>query len=312
MVLPLSTLYRVCGMWMRTLGIALAVWLWAVPAQAQGVRLAAPSDCLVNAGCGVGLKSVYGLDVAPAFVALTVADAGVSALDDGLAEVAVAFSSNPQLSRPDIVTLRDDKHMIYTDRVVPVVRKGMLRAHRRDARDIRRRLNATSAVLSTLALRGMNQSVIDGRLPEAVGGEFVDANGLSGGRKHRAGRRIVVGYQDFDENQTLAWMYAEALRAGGYRVTVRSVHGLRAEAVAAIRHDKIDLYPAYSGSLLRYLVGTTPKALAAGLRRTLARIDCEPERLAAAQDRNAFVTKTDTASRLGLAKISDLGQYLPK
>src|SRR3954469_2606079 len=103
---------------MRTLatGVAVLLWLCAAPAQAQQVRLAAPADCLTNAGCGIGLKSVYGLDVGPAFTPLTVADAGVSALDDGLAEVAIAFSSNPQLSRPDIVTLRDDKHMVFADR----------------------------------------------------------------------------------------------------------------------------------------------------------------------------------------------------
>ena len=43
---------------------------------------------------------------------LTVADAGIQALDDGIAEVAVAFSSDPALSRPDIKVLRDDKRMI--------------------------------------------------------------------------------------------------------------------------------------------------------------------------------------------------------
>jgi hypothetical protein len=75
--------------------------------------------------------------------------------------------------------------------------------------------------------------VIDGRLPEAVGGEFVDANGLGGNAKRKPGPTIVVGYQEFAENQTLAYLYAEALRAGGYRVTVRSVGGLRQEAVAA-------------------------------------------------------------------------------
>src|SRR3954454_12051454 len=107
---------------MRVLGVTFAVVLWlsAQVAQAQPVRLAAPSDCLTNAGCGVGLKSAYGLDVTSAFAPLTVADAGVSALDDGVAEVAVVFSSNPQLSRPDMVTLRDDQHMIYDDQVVPV------------------------------------------------------------------------------------------------------------------------------------------------------------------------------------------------
>jgi glycine betaine/choline ABC-type transport system substrate-binding protein len=295
------------------LGLALAIWLCAAPAQAQQVRLAAPSDCLANPGCGVGLKSAYGLDAGASFVALTVADAGIAALDDGLAEIAVAFSSNPQVSRPDIVTLRDDRDMIYADRIVPVVRRGLLRAYGRDgARDIRRRLNDASAVLSTLALRGLNQAVNDGRLPEAVGGEFIDANGLGGGERRRSGPRIVVGFMEFSENETLAHLYAEALRAGGYRVTVRSAGGLRPAAVRALRRDRIDLYPDYDGSLLRYLVGTRPARLAAGLRRTLARIDVEPMRLSRAQNRNVFVTKTDTAARLGLTRLSDLARYWPR
>ncbi|MDA0173454.1 hypothetical protein OJ998_30400 [Solirubrobacter taibaiensis] len=289
--------------------VAVTMWLSSAPAQAQQVRLSAPSDCLINTGCGLGLRSVYGLDVSPAFVPLTVADAGISALDDGVAEVAVAFSSNPQVSRPDIVTLRDDRAMIYPDRVVPVARRKFLRGYGKAAADIRRRLNVASSALTTLALRGLNQAVIDGRLPEAIGGEFIDANGLGGVSSRRPGKRIVVGYMAFAENETLAHLYAEALRAGGFRVIVRPIGGLRPEAVAKLRSRKIDLYPAYDGSLLRYLVGTSPARLKAGLKRTLARIGAEPLRLSRAQNRNVFVTKTDTASRLGLARISDLARY---
>jgi glycine betaine/choline ABC-type transport system substrate-binding protein len=288
--------------------VAVGIWLCAAPARAQSVRLAAPSDCLANSACGLGLRSVYGLDATSVFVPLTVADAGISALDDGTAEVAVAFSSNPQVSRPDIVTLRDDRAMGYPDRVVPVVRREVLRGA---GRELRRRLNAASATLTTLALRALNQSVIDGRLPEAVGGEFIDAHGLGGHERRRAGKRIVVGYMAFDENETLAHLYAEALRADGFRVVVRSVGGLRPEAVRKLRRNRIDLYPDYDGSLLRYLVGTSPERLKAGLRRTLARIDAQPMRLARAHNRNVFVTKTDTASRLGLSRLSDLGRYWP-
>ena len=53
------------------------IWLCAAPAQAQTGAARRPADCLINTGCGVGLKSVYGLDVSPAFVPLTVADAGI-------------------------------------------------------------------------------------------------------------------------------------------------------------------------------------------------------------------------------------------
>lgn len=294
--------------WLAAL-IGAALWCSAAPAQAQQVRLAAPADCLVNAGCGAVLRSAYGLDVTPAFVPLTVADAGISALDDGLAEVAIAFSSNPQVSRPDIVALRDDRSMIYDDHVVPVVRRGLLRGYGPAASEIRRRLNDASAALSTRALRGLNQAVIDGRPPEAVGGEFIDAKGLGGAPKRKPGKRIVIGFMDFDENRTLAHLYAEALRAGGFRVTVKSVGGLRPEAVWQLRRDRIDIWPSYDGSLLRYLVGISPGPLKTGLRATLARIDAVPLRRSRAQNQNVLVTKTETASRLGLRSISDLARY---
>src|ERR1700742_1222592 len=131
---------------MRTFVVALALLgAAAAPprAQAPAMRFAAAADCPVNPNCIPGLKRVYGIDPTPDFVKLAVADSGIDALDNGLAEVAVAFSSNPQLSRPDIVTLRDDKHMISADHVVPVVRTALLRRY---GPDLRRRLDAASRV----------------------------------------------------------------------------------------------------------------------------------------------------------------------
>src|SRR4051794_40482191 len=162
---------------MRRLVLALLLVALAAPASAgaqqQDVRLAGPSDCLANPGCGAGLKRVYKLDVSKNFAPLAVADAGISALDDGIGQVAIAFSSSPDAGRADIVELRDDKGMIGSDHIVPVVRrkavdrvgKGMLRA-----------LDEASALLSSTQLRSMNQQVSDGRLAEAVGAEFVEAN----------------------------------------------------------------------------------------------------------------------------------------
>jgi len=280
----------------------------------ESVRLAAPADCLTNAGCGPGLAAAYGLDVSGVHVPLEVADGGILALDDGLAEVAVAFSSNPQVSRPDVLALEDDRAMVRSDHIVPVVRTSVLRAYGRRARDIRRRLNAASALISTLALRSLNQQVIDGRLPEAVGGEFVDGNGLGGSAPRRKGPRIVVGFQEFAENETLAHVYAEALRAGGYRVAVRSVRGLRREAVRRLRRGRIAMYPGYAGSLMSFL-GTRPAddaKLRRSLRRALRReAGAQPLRFAPGENRNVFVMKTDAARRLGVERISDLARYWP-
>jgi glycine betaine/choline ABC-type transport system substrate-binding protein len=300
---------------MRAVVVGIALWLWlcAGPANAQDVRFAASRDCAVNPGCIPGLKSVYGLDPTSVFTPLAVAGSGISALDNGVAEVGIAFSSNPQVSRPDIVSLRDDRHMLFPDHVVPVVRKALLSAYgRSDRAAIRRRLDAASSQLTTLALRGLNQSVIDGRLAEAVGGEFVDNNGLGGTPRHRRGPRIVIGFMSFDESETLAYVYAEALRSAGFRVTVRG-SGLRPETVRLFRRHKLDIWPAYGGSLLRYLVGNTDKqAIARGLRHQLARIGGVPMRSAPAQDRNVFVMKNETATQLGVRTISDLARYWPK
>ena len=217
---------------MMLAALALAGTLAA--AQAPTVRLAAATDCPVNPNCVPGLKRVYGIDPGANLVKMPVADAGAQALDDGLAEVAIVFSSSPSLSRPDFLTLRDDKHMIGADHIVPIVRSSVLRRY---GAPLRQRLNAASRLLDTLALRGLNQQVIDGRLPEAVGGEFIDTNGLGGTGKRRPGPKIVVGYMSFDENKTLAYMYAEALRGAGFRVSVRGV-GLRPQAVRAVKSWK--------------------------------------------------------------------------
>jgi glycine betaine/choline ABC-type transport system substrate-binding protein len=286
----------------------------AAPAAAQVAppRLAAPADCLSNPNCAPGLAEVYGVDVSSVLVPLTVADAGISALDDGLAEVAVAFSTNPQVSRPDILTLRDDRGLAGEDRLVPVARRGLLRAH---GRPLRRRLNAVSRLVTTLALRSLNQQVIDGRLPEAVGGEFVDANGLGAQRKRRPGRRIVLGHQDFAEAETVAYLYGAALRAAGYRVEVRSVRGFRAEAVRALRRGRINLYVAYSRSLTEYLdpgARIPDGRVMRPLRRALEPLRSRPLAPAPGENRNLFVMKAAAARQLGIESISDLARHWPR
>ena len=296
--------HSVAAMKRVVFGPMLLAVLFAGPAGAQTpqVRFAAATDCPVNIGCIPGFKRVYGIDPTSVYKPLAVADAGIQALDDGTAEVALAFSSNPQLSRPDIEPLIDDKHMIRSDHVVPIIRTKVLKHY---GKPLRRRLDAMSAVLSTLELRGLNQQVIDDRLPEAVGGEFADANGLGGPAPRRMrGPVIRIGYQAFDENETLAYMYAEALRGAGFRVRVRALNGVRPAAVKAMRTNRIDMWPAYTGSLLGYLGGKS-------LNHAVARIGATTTRRSPAQDRNGFAMKRDVAARLGIHTFSDLAKYWP-
>src|SRR3954462_5492555 len=189
------------------------VWVGDARAQTPRVRFAAPASCPVNANCIPGFERVYHVDPSAFYVRLQVADAGLQALDDGLAEVALAFTSNPELSRPDIVTLRDDKHMISDDHVVPIVREALLERY---GTALRRRLNAASRLLTTLRLRGLNQQVLDGRDPEAVAGDFVDSNALGGTpARVRRGPRIVVGFPGFPRKQEPPGNYPGPLRGAG-------------------------------------------------------------------------------------------------
>jgi glycine betaine/choline ABC-type transport system substrate-binding protein len=290
--------------------VLLATLALAAPAAAQApVRLAAPEDCLTNPGCGPGLSEVYGVDVRPVFVPLAVADAGISALDDGVAEVGVAFSTNPQVSRPDILTLADDRGMLGENHLAPVLKRSLLRAY---GPRLRKRIDTVSRLVTTLELRSLNQQVADGRLPEAVGGEFVDANGLGTQQRRRRGPRIVIGHQDFAEAETVAFLYGAALRAAGYRVRVRSVNGFRPEAVRALRRDHINLLVSYSRSLLEYL-GHEQEG--GGVRRPLGRalraLRCRVLALAPGESRNLFVMQRAKAQELGIASISDLARHWP-
>ena len=290
------------------LAIALATVLVAPDLAGAQVRLAAPEDCLSNPNCGVGLEATYRADVSSVFVPLQVADAGITALDDDLADVAVAFSSDPGVSRPDILQLRDDRGMVGEDHVVPVIRRGLLGAYGRKARrDIRRRLDAASRELGTLDLRRLNQQLEDGQSPGAVGAEFIDDNGLGGDGGRKRGPRITVGYMGFAENAMLAHLYAEALRTRGYRVRVRAVGGLRPQAVSAMRRDRIDLWPGYSGSLREYLARGSTRKLGPLLRRIGAR----PLRLAPGENKNVFVMKRDRAAALGITTLSQAAAQWP-
>lgn len=274
------------------------------------VRIAAPADCLTNIGCGAGLKLFYGLDVSSVFVPLASADAGVPALDDGLAEVAISFTSSPEISRPDLLALRDDRGMIGSDHVVPVVRDTALA--RIGARG-RRALDAASAALSTRALRALNQQLADGRLPEPVGAGFADELGLGAQVGARRARGVTVGFMATAEDRVLAELYAEVLRGAGLRARVVAVGGFAAHAVARLRAGRVDLFPGYTRSLTAHLRRSrvTDRDPLPRLRRALRALHATPLRPAPATDENVLIMKRETAGRLGVSRISDLARYWP-
>jgi glycine betaine/choline ABC-type transport system substrate-binding protein len=292
----------------------------AAPAGAQAPpappRLAAPADCLTNPGCGVALRSAYGIDPAPVFAPLTSSGGGIAALDAGTADVAIAFSSDPGLSRPDIVTLADDRRAISgDDRIVPIATAKALGRAGRFADDVRRRLDAAGAVLTTLQLRALNQQLADGERPLTIARRFVDQNGLARGfvKERRAAPQLAIGHQDFPENLLLARIYAETLARAGYRTKVVSVRGFRGEALQAAARGRIGLYPDYAASLLRFLKpgASATKDVARNLTPALRARRLVALRPAPGVDTNRLVTTTSAARAYGLTKVSDLAKWWP-
>jgi osmoprotectant transport system substrate-binding protein len=121
---------------------------------------------------------------------------------------------------------------------------------------------------------------------------------------------ITIGGSDFTEQDIVANIYAEALKAKGYDVTVKPRLGKRETAQPALQSGDIDLMPEYVGSLLEYLqAGSATPDLDASVTklRTLLQAKgitaLEP---AGAYDANALVVTKKTADEKKLTKTSDL------
>lgn len=134
---------------------------------------------------------------------------------------------------------------------------------------------------------------------------------LSGGGSCE-GDAITVGSANFPESETVAEIYAEALRVNGFEVDTKLGIGSREAYIPALRDCSISVAPEYTGNLLQYLqpdaTATTPAdveaALAGALGDQLALGQPAP-----AQDSDAVVVTKATADRWNLRSIGDLAAY---
>src|SRR6185312_13511259 len=88
---------------------------------------------------------------------------------------------------------------------------------------------------------------------------------------NRAGRAITVGSLNFPEQRLLGELYAQALRAAGYRVRARTDFGSDAAALSALEHGSIDALPEYLGVVLGGRGPHRPAAAFARARAALGR-----------------------------------------
>lgn len=130
-------------------------------------------------------------------------------------------------------------------------------------------------------------------------------NGGDGG----SGEAIVIGSQDYYSNEIIAEIYAQALEAEGYEVERDYRIGQREAYVPEIEDGSIDLFPEYTGPLLRYWEGETEVREADAVYDEL--VDTAPEGLrvleySPATDQDAYVVTAEFAEEWGLESLDDL------
>lgn len=146
-------------------------------AHSAEVKVGAPSEFQTRQTGLVGLKTRYGLDIAPAnFVAIS--DGGgpatVQALNSGAVTAANIFSTSPAIVQHHLVPLGDPENVFLAANVVPLV------ASQKMSNELKTVLDAVSAKLTTEALIELNTAVEGnaGVDPDEAAGKWIKDNGF--------------------------------------------------------------------------------------------------------------------------------------
>ena len=73
-----------------------------------------------------------------------------------------------------------------------------------------------------------------------------------------AATTLTIGSKDFTEEFILGEIYAQALKAGGYKIRKKLDYGSELVAFKGVREGKIDAYPEYTGTALTTFFGIEP------------------------------------------------------
>ncbi len=122
----------------------------------RGIILGGPPECADRAYCEVGLREFYGVHVR-GFVPLENQSQTLAALDQGVVDVAVMFTTDGALDDPGVVALADDRNLQPVENVTPVVSARTVERYGSRLVDT---LNAVSGNLTSESLRLVNWRII--------------------------------------------------------------------------------------------------------------------------------------------------------
>lgn len=244
---------------------------------------------------------------APAASAASTAPASSSG-----ASTAAGGNCRPATSQ-QIVLLEDDKQLQNAENIVPAVNADAATQPLLDA------LNKVQGALTQERLLELNRAVQVERTTSAnAAKKFVEDNGLTTGGSGGSGK-IVVGAANFAESETLANVYAQALRAAGFDASVKTI-GNRELYLPALQKGEVQVIPEYLATLTTFLNtkkngrNAEPKASpdVQTTLRALTELGNEADLVfgqpAEAYDANAFAVNAAFAEQNGLRTLSDLAK----
>lgn len=150
------------------------LWAWG---QSNDIKISAPVDFEEREDGLLGLTNTYG----EAQVSVNGVDPGIKyqAVEDGDANVVLAFSTDAEIGFFDLVVLTDDKALWPPYHVAPVVRQDTLAANPQ----IAEALNKVAPLITTEAQIALNGEVVgdEKREPADVAKDFLVQNGIVSG-----------------------------------------------------------------------------------------------------------------------------------
>jgi osmoprotectant transport system substrate-binding protein len=143
---------------------------------AKDLVFGGPPECAERPFCLVGLQSVYGLKFKEQRALDAAGPATIGALEGGEIDVALLFTTTPQVEAKGFVLLEDDRGLQPADNVVPVIRDDKVDRY---GDRLRGALDAVSAALTTEELRELNAAVdLEGRSMASVAAAWLVEHGL--------------------------------------------------------------------------------------------------------------------------------------
>lgn len=139
------------------------------------------------------------------------------------------------------------------------------------------------------------------------------SSSAGGDRPPDRGPLLRIGTKNFTEQYILGELYAQALRARGFRVRVKSDVGSTEIIHQALTGGSLDLYPEYVGVLLSEVAGVRerprdPQAAYLAAKRYEERRGFTLLAMTPFSDQNALAVSRTTARRTGVRSIADLGR----